>query len=51
MCHQMVSYLMEEGQVDLLDSQLAAHQCYQVALEPRHPTGKKAYLEPTNAKE
>ncbi|KAL6321041.1 hypothetical protein AAG906_012023 [Vitis piasezkii] len=33
--HQMVSYLMEEGQVDLLDSQLAACQCYQVVLDFR----------------
>ena len=26
--HQMVSYLIEYGQVDLLDNQLAARQCY-----------------------
>ncbi|KAL6322062.1 hypothetical protein AAG906_003462 [Vitis piasezkii] len=35
--HQMVSYLMKEGQIDLLASQLVARQCNQVALESRHP--------------
>ena len=33
--HQMVSYLIEAGQVDLLGSQLAARQCYQVIVEAR----------------
>lgn len=31
--HQMVSYITEDGQVDLFGSQLAARQCYQVARE------------------
>ena len=38
--HQIVSYLIEYGQVDLLDNQLASRQCYQVALESEHPTDK-----------
>lgn len=29
--HQMVSYLTEEGQINLYESQLVAHQYYQVA--------------------
>ena len=49
--HQMVSYLIEEGQVDLLDSQLAAQQCYQVELESRHLTSNEVHLEPSNARE
>ena len=31
--HQMVSCLTEEGQVDLLGSQLVMRQCYDVALD------------------
>ena len=31
--HQIVSYLTEKGQINLYGSQLAAHQCYQVARE------------------
>nr|CAN68845.1 hypothetical protein VITISV_032037 [Vitis vinifera] len=31
--HQMVSFLTNEGQTDLYDSQLAARQCYQIAQE------------------
>ena len=30
--HQMVSYLSNEGQVDLLSSQLSAWQCYQLSM-------------------
>ena len=30
--HQMVSYLTSIGQVDLLSSQLAAQQCYQLSM-------------------
>ena len=30
--HQMVSYLTNVGQVDLLSSQLAAQQCYQLSM-------------------
>nr|CAN79539.1 hypothetical protein VITISV_011362 [Vitis vinifera] len=32
-CHQMVSFLTNEGQIDLYGSQLAARQCYQIARE------------------
>ena len=31
--HQMVSYLIEDGQIDLYYSQLATQQCYQVVQE------------------
>ena len=31
--HQKVSFLTNEGQIDLYGSQLAAHQCYQIARE------------------
>ena len=31
--HQMVSFLTEDEQIDLYDSQLAARQCYQIARE------------------
>ena len=31
--HQMVSYLTEAGQVDLLGNQMATRQCYQVIVE------------------
>ena len=31
--HQMVSYLTNTGQVDLLSSQLAARQCYQLSIQ------------------
>ena len=31
--HQMVSYLTEDGQIDLYHSQLETQQCYQVARE------------------
>ena len=30
---QMVSFLTNEGQIDLYGSQLAARQCYQIARE------------------
>ena len=36
--HQMVSYLIEDEQINLFGSQLAALYCYQVVLESRHPT-------------
>ena len=51
MYHQMVSYLIEEGQVDLFGNELVAHQCYQVTLEARHPTGDEMYLESSSARE
>ncbi|KAL6327058.1 hypothetical protein AAG906_013805 [Vitis piasezkii] len=44
----MVRYLTEEGQVDLLSSQLAACQCYQVALDFGHPTSEEARLKSLN---
>ena len=31
--HQMISYLTNVGQVDLLSSQLAARQCYQLSMQ------------------
>ncbi|RVW80976.1 hypothetical protein CK203_054676 [Vitis vinifera] len=31
--HQMVSFLTEDGQIDLHDNQLATRQCYQIARE------------------
>ena len=31
--HQMISYLTNVGQVDLLSSQLAARQCYQLSIQ------------------
>ncbi|KAL6349792.1 hypothetical protein AAG906_001679 [Vitis piasezkii] len=49
--HQMVRYLIEKGQVDLLHSQLAARQCYQVALDSGHPTDEETHLESSNTKE
>lgn len=49
--HQMVSYITEEGQVDLFGSQLAMCQCYQVVLEFEDPAGEEAHSEPSNARE
>ena len=51
MYHQMVSYLMDEGQIDFLGSQLATRQCYQVALDSGHLAGEEARLESSNTKE
>ncbi|RVW78934.1 hypothetical protein CK203_052341 [Vitis vinifera] len=48
--HQMVSCLIEGGQIDLLGSQLAARQCYQVVLDSRHPASDETRPEPSNAK-
>ncbi|RVW87860.1 hypothetical protein CK203_039693 [Vitis vinifera] len=44
----MVSYFIEDGQIDLFGSQLAACQCYQVVLESRHPTNNEPHPEPSN---
>ena len=33
--HQTISYLTSVGQIDLLSSQLAAHQCYQLSIQER----------------
>ena len=49
--HRMVSYHMEEGQVDLLGSQLVARQCYQVALDSKHPNGKEARPKSSNTRD
>ena len=35
----------------ILGSQLAARQCYQVALETKHPTSDEAHPKPSNAME
>ena len=48
--HQMVSYLTEAGQVDLLGNQLVVQQYYQMELESRHPVGEKAHPEPSNVR-
>ena len=29
--HHMVSFITQDGQIDIYDSQLAARQCYQIA--------------------
>ena len=47
--HQMVSFLTEDGQIDLYSSQLAARQCYQIAREVGTSQEGKPLLEPTNA--
>lgn len=44
--HQMVSFITKNGQIDLYDNQLVAHQCYQIAREVesinnRKPPNKK----------
>ncbi|KAL6315982.1 hypothetical protein AAG906_014907 [Vitis piasezkii] len=46
----MVSYLTDEGQVDSLGSHLAAHQCYQVALDSGHPVGKETHPKSSNTR-
>ena len=33
--HQMISYLTNAGHIDLLSSQLVAHQCYQLSVQKR----------------
>ena len=47
--HQMVSFLTEDGQIDLYDSQLAARQCYQIAREVGTSQEDKPLPEPTHA--
>ena len=37
--HQMISYLTSAGQVDLLSSQLASRQCYQLSVQKREKNG------------
>ncbi|RVW44671.1 hypothetical protein CK203_027449 [Vitis vinifera] len=48
--HQMVSYLIEVKQVDLLDSQLAARQYYRVTIESRKIDLAGDKLESSSAK-
>ena len=47
--HQMVSFLTEDGQIDLYGSQLAARQCYQIAREVRTSQEDKPLPESTHA--
>ena len=49
--HRMGNYLTEEGQVDLLGSQLAVYQYYQVALDFGHPSSEEARPESSSARE
>lgn len=48
---QMVSYLTEDGQIDIFSTQLAARQCYQVALEYDNLTINKPQPNPSNTEE
>lgn len=48
---QMVSYLTKDGQIDIFGTQLAARQCYQVALESDNLTINKPQPEPSNTEE
>ena len=47
--HQMVSFLNEDGQIDLYGSQLAARQCYQIAQEAEPSKDSELLPEPANA--
>ena len=47
----MVSYLTEEGQVDLFGSQLVARQCYQVALDSGQSIGDEMRPETLSTRE
>ncbi|XP_034698236.1 uncharacterized protein LOC117923851 [Vitis riparia] len=47
--HQMVSFLIEDGQIDLYDSQLAARQCYQIVREVGSSKEGEPLPEPSNA--
>ena len=44
--HQMVSFLTEDGQIDLHDNQLATRQCYQIAREAGTNQEDRSLLEP-----
>ncbi|RVX20295.1 hypothetical protein CK203_004806 [Vitis vinifera] len=46
--HQMVSFLTNDGQIDLYGSQLAARQCYQIAREVGTSQEDKPLLESTH---
>ena len=47
--HQMVSFLTEDGQIDLYGSQLAARQCYQIAREVGTNQEDRLLPKPTHA--
>ena len=47
--HQMVSFLTEDGHIDLYGNQLAARQCYQIVREARPNKDHEPLLEPANA--
>ena len=47
----MVSFLTEEGQIDLYGSQLAARQCYQIAREAGTSQEDAPLPEPSNARD
>ncbi|XP_034678877.1 uncharacterized protein LOC117909085 [Vitis riparia] len=40
--HQMVSFITQDGQIDLYGSQLAARQCYQIAREAEPSADREA---------
>ena len=48
--HQMVSFLTNDGQIDLYGSQLAARQCYQIAREAGVSQEDASLPEPSNAR-
>lgn len=48
--HQKVICPMKDRQIDFLGSQLAACQCYQVALDFGHPANEEARLESSNTR-
>lgn len=48
--HQMISYLTEVRQVDLIGSQLATRQCYQVIVEAEQINPTRNELESLSAK-
>ena len=49
--HQMVSHLIENRHINLYGSQLATHQCYQVAREVGSTSDGEPPMEPTGAME
>ena len=47
--HQMVSFITQDGQIDLYGSQLAARQCYQIAREAEPSADRKYSPKEANA--
>ena len=47
--HQMVSFITQDGQIDLYGSQLVARQCYQIAREVGPSTDRKHSPKEANA--